>query len=83
MHDNEKEGSVIWVIISFLIPLLGFILYFAWKDNNKKNAECALKGATAGAVFGVIIGICFGLLTACTVQEAIKSVEDSINSPYY
>ena len=42
-----KEDSInpIWGIVSFLFPILGFILYLVWRDSSPKKAEQAAKFA--------------------------------------
>ena len=54
---NCPKASLFGIIISFLIPLIGFILYGA---NNKKNPNAAKKylwWAIAGFVFGIVLNV--------------------------
>lgn len=43
---GQGDGnSVLWGILGFLIPILGIILYFVWKDEKPKSAKAAGIGA--------------------------------------
>ncbi len=54
IHDT---GSVWYTILSFILPLIGFIAMFVFNHfNHKRNAKACKKGAIAGLVtFGAII----------------------------
>lgn len=58
--DRESEGAPTWLkVISFLFPIIGFILYFVYKGENLKKANDCAKFAWIG--FGVnIVLLIFG-----------------------
>lgn len=51
---NEESIGAGWAILSFLIPLAGFILYFKWKDDTPKRASQACTIAWIGFAINLI-----------------------------
>ncbi len=49
-YDNEDLGCG-WMVLCFLIPLVGLVLYFAWNDKKPVAAK------TAGLVAIISVGI--------------------------
>lgn len=47
--DDDKDesahdkGSIGWGVLSFMIPLVGIILYCEWKKSKPRNAKVAGK----------------------------------------
>ena len=39
------SGSIGWGILGFLIPIVGIVLFFVWKDTKPKSGKVALIGA--------------------------------------
>ncbi len=48
---KKDELGVGWGILAFLIPLAGWIMYFAWKENTPNRAKWA--GIIAFVSFGI------------------------------
>ena len=55
--DEEDHLSVGFTVLSFLIPIVGFILYFTWKDSYPGKARTAISMAIAGFISGFILTI--------------------------
>ena len=55
--DEKKDESagVAFIILSLLIPIIGFILYFSWKKEQPKKANSLLPWAFVGIVVNVIL----------------------------
>ncbi len=53
MNENQEKAGCIAIGFSFVIPLVGFILYFVYKDKVS-NANAYLYAALAGMVVGFI-----------------------------
>ncbi len=51
--DNSK-GSFGWAVLGFLIPIVGWVLYFCWKNTKPGNAKMAGIGGIAGFCFNLI-----------------------------
>lgn len=53
----ETESSPVgWCILAFLIPLLGWILYFGWKADNPAKALAVCRWAWIGFATNFVIG---------------------------
>ena len=48
--------------LSFFFPLLGLILYFAWKDSKPKAAKDCGKAALWGFIIGIIFAVIFPII---------------------
>lgn len=48
------DGSIIWGIIGFIFPIIGFIIYIVWNKTKPKNAQKAGLGALIGFIAQVI-----------------------------
>ncbi len=51
---SQEKGNIAWGILGFFIPIVGWILYFVWKNTKPGDAKVA--------GIGGIIGFCFNLL---------------------
>lgn len=57
--EKEEHANVGLKVISFLIPIVGLILYLVWMDEHKTKAkECGKM-----ALISVCIGVGFSLLS--------------------
>lgn len=52
---NKPNGLV--VVLSVLIPLVGYILYFSKKDEQPDAAKSYLWAAIAGSIIGLIVAL--------------------------
>lgn len=53
----QEKGNIGWGILGFFIPIVGWILYFVWKNTKPGNAKMAGIGGLIG--FGVNLLITF------------------------
>ena len=51
----NDSGSIGWGILGFLIPLIGFILYFVWKNTKPKSAKVAGIGGLIGFCLNMVL----------------------------
>jgi hypothetical protein len=56
---SEDSGSIGWGILGLLIPLVGFILYFVWKNTKPRSAKMAGYGAAIGFVLSFAVRMIF------------------------
>lgn len=49
----EDKGNIGWAILGFFIPIVGWILYFSWKNSKPGNAKMAGIGGIAGFCFNL------------------------------
>ena len=47
--------SILLAILSFLIPIVGVVLYFVFKEKEAETAKYCLYAGIAGFVLGLII----------------------------
>lgn len=59
--SNEDSLGVGWGILSFIFPILGFILYFVWKDTSNYKAKQAANIAWISIAISFVIGFISGL----------------------
>ena len=50
-----KNANVILVILSFLIPIVGIVLYFVKKNDEAEAAKSYLWAAVAGFVLALLL----------------------------
>ncbi len=62
-YVQEESIGAGWGILSFLFPILGFILYFIWKDTSEYKA----KQAANIAWISIAISFAIGFLSALSV----------------
>ena len=49
------SGSIGWGILGFLIPIVGIVLFFVWKDTKPKSGKVALIGALISVALALIL----------------------------
>lgn len=59
--SQESIGAG-WGILSFIFPILGFILYFIWNDHQPYKAKQAANIAWISIAINFVIGFISGLL---------------------
>ena len=63
--SNEKAGGM--SILSFLIPLVGLILYLVWKDTKPVAAKQCGKSALWGVGVGIVLYIISMVVLVATI----------------
>lgn len=58
---QEESIGAGWGILSFLFPIIGFILYFIWKDTANYKAKQAANIAWISIAISFVIGFISGL----------------------
>lgn len=59
--SKDESIGVGWGILSFLFPIIGFILYFVWKDTSNYKAKQAANIAWISIAISFVIGFISGL----------------------
>ena len=58
--DNiKKESTFLPGLVSFIFPLLGFILFFVFRDTKKATAKACLRASLFGTLTYIILGVLF------------------------
>lgn len=55
LTQNSEGAGCFLSVLSFLIPLLGLILYLVWKDSKPVASNTCGKSALWGVLFGVFV----------------------------
>lgn len=72
--DNPQDKPSIGLnILAFCMPIIGLILYFAWKNTYPKKANSIGKTALIGAIFWTITYILLNIFSASIVYWLIMS----------
>ena len=53
-NNNEDEPSVGYNILGFIIPIIGLILYFSWKDKTPNKAKNILTWSAISFGIGLV-----------------------------
>lgn len=67
---TQDKGSFGWAVLGFFIPIVGLILWLAWKGTRPNDAKKAGKGALIGFIVGMVLSIVSTILT-CTLFQNI------------
>lgn len=75
-----KRKERLLKVLSFLIPIVGIILFLVKKKEFRKEAREYLKSAITGVIIWIVIGIVAGIVTTVIIEkqkEWLKEVEGS------
>ena len=56
-NNPEDKLGILLTIVSFIIPIVGAILYFVYKAETPNKARTACYAALAGVVFGIVMQV--------------------------
>ncbi len=56
MSDFNKPNGLV-VVLSVLLPLVGYVLFFVKKDEQPDAAKAYLWAAVAGSVVGILLAL--------------------------
>lgn len=54
---SQDKGNIAWGILGFFIPIVGWILYFVWKNTKPGDAKMAGLGGIIGFCFNMFIQV--------------------------
>ena len=69
--------SMGFAVLSFFIPLIGFILWLLWKDKTPLKARSCGKGALIGVIVSVASSVLM-LVVSCSLVSAALTATESI-----
>jgi len=61
--STGDDGSFVWGLLGFLVPIVGLILYLSWKDTKPISAKKAGKGALISVIISVVLSILAAVLS--------------------
>ena len=53
-EGSEDDGSVLWLVLGFLIPIAGLILWILWREDKPESAKMAGIGTLAAVILTAI-----------------------------
>ena len=53
--SSDDDGSILWLLLGFLIPIVGLIRWIIWKDDKPQSARMAGIGALVSVIIGVVM----------------------------
>lgn len=80
MPPQEEKANVGLAILSFLIPIVGLVLYLTQKNEKPKTAKACGKAALACVIISFIFGIISGV---ASFFLASKAMEEAPDASYY
>ena len=73
----EDKGSFGWAVLGFFIPLVGLILFLAWKKDKPNSAKKAGIGALVSVIVSVVMSIVMTFLGAALFGGIVAGLEDA------
>jgi len=71
---NQADGpSFGFAFLSFLIPLVGLILFIVWNNTYPRKAKSCGTGALIGFIVGIVFSIIFTCVTGAVAAGIIGS----------
>ncbi len=58
-RDNSGDSDAIFVIISFIFPFVGLILFLIWKDEHSKRSKSIGYASIIGLVIGFLLWVAY------------------------
>ena len=58
-RNVNDDGSILWAVIGFLIPIVGIILFAIWHSEKPKCAKMSIIGALVSIGVAIVIWIIF------------------------
>ena len=72
--DADSGSKAGWGILSFLIPLVGLILFLMWKNERPQTAKVCGICALVSFIASIVIGIIYGVIVGAMISEALSSL---------
>lgn len=77
---KEEKASVGLAILSYLIPLVGLILFLTKKDNKPKTAKLCGKCALASVIINVVLSIIMYATMGAAIFGSLSDSDDTDDS---
>lgn len=94
-ENNNDKSSVVLNLLSFFIPLIGVVLYFAYKKEHPIRAKNCVKSAIIGVVSTFVLYIILIALSGNAINSSInearkdslsfysKEINNKVQTQYY
>ncbi len=54
---EDSSLSIGWILLSFLFPIVGWVMYYQWKEKNNKKARKICNISWIGFIVGIILNL--------------------------
>lgn len=82
---EEEKVPFSTKLISFIIPLVGIILYFTNKKDHPKKSKACGKAALISIIISVVVSLIFGIFVGVAASKmkkyAMQEAEKIMNTP--
>ena len=72
--QSADDGSFLWAVVGFLVPIVAVILYFVWKDEKPRCAKQAAQGGLVQLGFGASLLIATIIMNVVGIIGSIAGV---------
>lgn len=55
----EDSGSIGWAILGFIIPIVGIVLFFVWRNTKPESAKMSIIGAAVSVALALVFNVFF------------------------
>ena len=69
--DLERVG---WMVLGFLIPILGLILWLVWKEEYPFRAKCCGLGALISVIVSIVLVVLYLIIILFATCVAIGTL---------
>ena len=71
---KKESGSFGWLVLGFLVPVMGLLLFLLWHDSEPKNARMAGLGALISTILSVVAVLAYVLFVFVMVGAMIAMI---------
>lgn len=71
---KKDSGSFGWLVLGFLVPVMGLLLFLLWHDSEPKNARMAGLGALISTILSVVAVLVYVLFVFVMVGAMIAMI---------
>ena len=72
--DADSGSKAGWGILSFLIPLVGLILFLVWKNERPQTSKVCGICALVSFLISIVIAIIYGIIVGSLISSMMSSV---------
>ena len=69
--DLERVG---WMVIGFLFPIIGLILWLVWKEEYPSRAKCCGLGALISVIVAIVLVLLYFIIILFATCVAIGTL---------
>ncbi len=56
-NTGQSSAKLVVIILSVILPIIGYIAYFAERDEDPEAAQSYLYSAIAGSALGILLAL--------------------------